>query len=138
MLMGEFMHTLDPKGRVFLPAKWREELAGEVIVTKGHERCLYLMTRERFEMRKDHLDQLSSNRKINRDHNRIFFSSGSEEPVDKSGRMSIPAGLRQYAGLDKDVAVIGVSDRAEIWDRKAWAEYQEGIDSYQSLAEQLD
>ncbi|MEX2553274.1 MAG: division/cell wall cluster transcriptional repressor MraZ [Actinomycetota bacterium] len=138
MLMGEFMHTLDPKGRIFLPAKWRYELAGEVVVTKGHERCLYVMTKERFEMRGAQLDQLSSNRKINRDHNRIFFSSGSEEPVDKSGRMSIPAGLRQYAGLDKDVVVIGVSDRAEIWDRSEWSAYQEGIDSYESLAEQLD
>jgi len=138
MLMGEFMHTLDPKGRIFLPAKWRDELAGEVVVTKGHERCLYVMTKERFEMRRAQLDQLSSNRKINRDHNRIFFSSGSEEAVDKSGRMSIPAGLRQYAGLDKDVVVIGVSDRAEIWDRSEWSAYQEGIDSYESLAEQLD
>jgi len=132
------MHTLDPKGRIFLPAKWRDELAGEVVVTKGHERCLYVMTKERFEMRRTQLDQLSSNRKINRDHNRIFFSSGSEEPVDKSGRMSIPAGLRQYAGLEKDVVVIGVSDRAEIWDRSEWSAYQEGIHSYESLAEQLD
>lgn len=138
MLMGEFLHTLDPKGRVFLPAKWREELAGHVVVTKGHEKCLYVMTKERFEMRRALLDELSTNRKINRDHNRIFFSSGSEEPVDKSGRMSIPATLRQYAGLDKEVVVIGVSDRVEIWDRAEWDVYQQGIDSYEALAEQLN
>lgn len=138
MLMGEFMHTLDPKGRVFLPAKWREELADEVVVTKGHEKCLYVMTKERFGARRAQLDELSSNRKVNRDHNRIFFSSGSEEPVDKSGRMSIPANLRQYAGLEKEVVVIGVSDRAEIWDRTEWMQYQQQIDSYEALAEQLN
>lgn len=138
MLMGEFMHTLDPKGRVFLPAKWREELADEVIVTKGHEKCLYVMTKERFGIRRDHLDGLSGNRKINRDHNRIFFSSGSEEAVDKSGRMSIPANLRLYAGLEKDVVVIGVSDRAEIWDRAEWELYQQNIESYEALAERID
>lgn len=138
MLLGEFLHTLDSKGRVFLPAKWRDELAGEVIVTKGHERCLYVMTKERFEMRRAQLEELSSNRKIHRDHNRIFFSSGSEEPVDKTGRMSVPQALRQYAGLEKDVVLLGVSDRAEIWDRAAWSEYQQSIDSYEALAEQLD
>lgn len=138
MLLGEFMHTLDPKGRVFLPARWREELANEVVVTKGHEKCLYVMTKERFETRRAQLDGLSGNRKVNRDHNRIFFSSGSEEPVDKSGRMSIPASLRMYAGLEKEVVVIGVSDRAEIWDRVEWAQYQQQIDSYEALAEQLD
>lgn len=138
MLMGEFMHTLDPKGRVFLPAKWREELADEVVVTKGHEKCLYVMTKERFGARRAQLDELSSNRKVNRDHNRIFFSSGSEEPVDRSGRMSIPANLRQYAGLEKEVVVIGVSDRAEIWDRAEWMQYQQQIDSYEALAEQLN
>jgi MraZ protein len=138
MLLGEFLHTLDSKGRIFLPAKWRDELAGEVVVTKGHERCLYVMTKERFEMRRTQLDQLSANRKIHRDHNRIFFSSGSEEAVDKSGRMSIPGSLRQYAGLEKEVVLLGVSDRAEVWDRSVWSEYQKSIDSYEALAEQLD
>ena len=138
MLLGEFLHTLDSKGRIFLPSKWREELAGEVIVTKGHESCLYVMTKEQFERRRAQLERLSSNRKIHRDHNRIFFSSGSEEPVDKSGRMSIPAGLRQYASLEKEVVLLGVSDRVEIWDRSVWADYQQSIDSYEALAEQID
>lgn len=136
--MGEFMHTLDSKGRVFIPAKWRDELAHQVVVTKGHEKCLYIMTMERFQTRRAQLDELSTNRKANRDHNRIFFSSGSEEQVDKSGRMSIPANLRQYAGLEREVVAIGVSDRVEIWDRAQWTEYQQGIDSYEGLAEQLD
>lgn len=139
MLLGEFMHTVDAKGRVFLPAKWRTELSGEVVVTAGQERCLFVMTRERFARRADQLEQHSSDRKANRDYNRLFFSSASEESVDKSGRMSIPSGLRQYAGLGKEVAFVGVSDRAEIWDRQAWSRYKQTVESeYESIAEQLD
>ncbi|MGQ0678070.1 MAG: division/cell wall cluster transcriptional repressor MraZ [Actinomycetota bacterium] len=138
VLMGEFMHTLDEKGRMFVPARWRDELVGQVVVTKGHEQCLYVMTLERFETRRGQLEQLSTNRKVNRDHNRRFFSSASEEAVDRSGRMSIPATLRLYAGLEKEIVVIGVSERAEIWDREMWTRYQEGIPSYEELAEQLD
>ncbi|MBW3590591.1 MAG: division/cell wall cluster transcriptional repressor MraZ [Actinobacteria bacterium] len=139
MLLGEFMHTVDAKGRVFLPAKWRTELSDEVVVTAGQERCLFVMTTQRFEQRAEHLQQHSSDRKANRDYNRLFFSSASEEAIDKSGRMSIPAGLRQYAELGKEVAFIGVSDRAEIWDRDAWLHYKEGVESeYEAIAEQLD
>ncbi|MEX2587285.1 MAG: division/cell wall cluster transcriptional repressor MraZ [Actinomycetota bacterium] len=139
MLLGEFMHTVDAKGRVFLPAKWRAELSEEVVVTAGLERCLFVMTKEQFEQRAAHLQQHSPDRKANRDYNRLFFSSASEEAIDKSGRMSIPAGLRQYAGLGKEAAFIGVSDRAEIWDREAWSHYKQGVEAdYESIAEQLD
>lgn len=139
MLLGEFMHTVDAKGRVFLPAKWRAELSEEVVVTAGQERCLFVMTGSRFEERALQLEQHSSDRKANRDYNRLFFSSASEEAIDKSGRMSIPAGLRAYAGLGKEVAFVGVSDRAEIWDRDAWTAYKEGVEAdYEAIAEQLD
>ena len=139
MLLGEFHHTLDSKGRVFLPARWREELAPDVVVTAGLDRCLLVMTKGRFEERAAQLEKLSSNSKAARDHNRLFFSSASEESIDKAGRMSVPGGLRAYAGLDRDVVVIGVSDRAEIWDKDAWAQYKRGVESdYEAIAEQLD
>ena len=77
MLLGEFPHTLDAKGRVFLPARWREELAGEVVVTAGQERCLFVMTREAFSRRAAQLETLSSDQKANRDYKRMFFSSAS-------------------------------------------------------------
>lgn len=139
MLLGEFTHTLDVKGRVFLPARWREELAGEVVVTAGQERCLFVMTKEAFSRRAAQLEQLSSDQKANRDYKRMFFSSASEETVDRTGRMSIPAGLRRFAGLDgKEVILIGVSDRAEIWDRDSWATYREGVEeSYAQVADEL-
>ncbi|HEX2054677.1 MAG TPA: division/cell wall cluster transcriptional repressor MraZ [Actinomycetota bacterium] len=139
MLLGEFSHTLDAKGRVFLPAKWREELAGEVVVTAGQERCLFVMTREAFARRASQLEQLSSDQKANRDYKRMFFSSASEETVDRSGRMSIPAGLRRFAGLEgREVVLIGVADRAEIWDRASWSTYKEGVEeSYAEVADEL-
>lgn len=138
-MLGEFMHTLDTKGRVFLPARWREELSPELVVTAGQERCLFVMTTERFRARAAQLEQHSPDRKANRDYNRLFFSSASEEAVDKSGRVMIPPGLRQYAGLAKEVIWIGVSDRAEIWDREAWSRYKEGVEAqYEAIAEQLD
>jgi MraZ protein len=139
VLLGTFEHTLDAKGRLFLPAKWREELAPEVVVTAGLERCLLVMTKGRFEDRAAQLEQLSPNHKASRDYSRLFFSSASEEPVDKSGRMSVPPTLRKYAALDKEVVMIGVSDRAEIWDRGAWAQYREAVESdFEAIAEQLD
>lgn len=139
MLLGEFPHTLDAKGRVFLPAKWREELEGEVVVTAGQERCLFVMTKEAFSRRAAQLESKSSDQKANRDYKRMFFSSASEESVDKTGRMSIPAGLRRFAGLEgKEVMLIGVSDRAEIWDRGAWSSYKESVeDGYSQIAEEL-
>ncbi|HEX2178895.1 MAG TPA: division/cell wall cluster transcriptional repressor MraZ [Actinomycetota bacterium] len=139
MLLGEFTHTLDAKGRVFLPAKWREELAGEVVVTAGQERCLFVMTKEAFSRRAAQLEELSSDHKANRDYKRMFFSSASEEAVDRTGRMSIPAGLRRFAGLEgKEVILIGVSDRAEIWDRESWSSYKEGVEEgYAQVAEEL-
>lgn len=139
MLLGEFRHTVDVKGRIFVPSRWREELKDGVVVTAGLERCLYVMTRERFEQRASQLENLSPNRRTNRDHNRLFFSSASEELVDRSGRMNIPSGLRDYAGLKKEVVLIGVSGRAEIWDREAWAEYKGSVEgAYETIAEQLD
>jgi len=139
MLLGEFTHTLDAKGRVFLPAKWREELAGVVVVTAGQERCLFVMTKEAFSRRAAQLEALSSDHKANRDYKRMFFSSASEESVDKTGRMNIPAGLRRFAGLEgKEVMLIGVADRAEIWDKTSWSSYRESVeDSYSQIAEEL-
>jgi MraZ protein len=103
------------------------------------ERCLLVMTKGRFEDRAAQLEQLSPNHKASRDYSRLFFSSASEEPVDKSGRMSVPPTLRKYAALNKEVVMIGVSDRAEIWDRGAWAQYREAVESdFEAIAEQLE
>lgn len=139
MLTGEFRHSVDVKGRVFLPAKWRDEFKGEVVVIAGLDKCLYVLPESGFKRRAAELERLSPNQKANRDHNRLFFSSASEEQVDRSGRMTIPPSLRQYAGLDKEVVLIGVFDRAEIWDREAWDAYKQGVEGqYEEIAEKLE
>lgn len=141
MLTGEFHHTLDPKGRVFVPARWREELGkggGEVIVTKGLEGCLYVMTKENFAARGEEIEQSPLSSKAMRDYLRLYFSGSSEETIDRQGRMNIPAPLRAYAGLDKDVVLIGVSSRGEIWSEKAWNPYKDEVEErYEAIAEEL-
>ena len=139
MLLGEFKHSLDPKGRVFLPARWREELKDGVVVTRGLDGCLLVMTKDRFDEKAKDLETLTEERKSNRDYARLFFSAASEEAVDKQGRMNIPPSLREIAGLGKEVVLIGVSSRAEIWDRAKWEEYHGGTGSrYESIAEELE
>ncbi|MGH2772686.1 MAG: division/cell wall cluster transcriptional repressor MraZ [Actinomycetota bacterium] len=139
MLTGEFHHSLDAKGRVFVPARWRDELQEGVFVTAGLEKCLFLMSRPHFESRAAQLETVSMNQKVQRDHNRLFFSTASQEQIDRSGRITVPASLREYAGLSKDVILIGVSTRAEVWDAAAWEQYKRGIESdYEQIAERLD
>lgn len=139
MLLGEFRHSLDAKGRLFLPARWREELTEGVVISKGLDRCLYLMSAQRFAELSERLSGLSVNRKDNRDYSRILFSGASEEQVDRQGRITIPAGLREYAGLTKDIVLAGVSTRGEIWDGEAWAAYQGGVQGqYEQIAEKLE
>ncbi|HYN98339.1 MAG TPA: cell division/cell wall cluster transcriptional repressor MraZ, partial [Actinomycetota bacterium] len=102
-------------------------------------RCLFVMTKEAFSRRAAQLEALSSDQKANRDYKRMFVSSASEESVDKTGRMNIPAGLRRFAGLEgKEVMLIGVADRAEIWDKTSWSSYRESVEeSYSQIAEEL-
>lgn len=138
MLLGEFRHSVDEKGRVFVPARWREELAGGVVVTKGLERCLYVMGKQRFAELADRLSSMSLNRRTNRDYSRILFSGASEEQMDKQGRITLPPALREFAGLSRDVVVAGVMHRGELWDRQAWDEYQGQVqERYEEIAEEL-
>ncbi len=124
MFLGTHTPRLDDKGRLFLPAKFRDELSGGVVITKGQEHCLYVFTRAAFSTKAEELQNASLTSRSARDYGRMFFSSAYDELPDKTGRVSIPAGLRQYAGLDRDCAVIGANTRLEIWDAQAWAAYE--------------
>lgn len=139
LLLGEFRHSLDAKGRVFLPSRWREELAGGVVVTKGLERCLWVITVARFEELAEQLNTLSATRKRNRDYERIFFGGASEEEIDRQGRITIPPSLREYAGFSREVVLTGMRRRAEIWDRALWTSYRGDLEAqYESIAEELE
>ena len=123
MFLGTHHPRLDEKGRLFLPARFRDELAGGLVITKGQEHCLYVFTEVEFARRAEALQNTSLNAKAARDYSRMFFSSASDEVPDKQGRVTIPPDLRAYAGLQRDCAVIGANTRIEIWDADTWSRY---------------
>jgi MraZ protein len=123
MFLGTHQPRLDDKGRLFLPAKYREELAEGLVITKGQERCLYVFPVEEFQRITEALSTAPVTAKAVRDYSRVFFASASDEKPDKQGRLTIPQGLRQYAGLERDCVVIGANTRLEIWDAQAWDTY---------------
>jgi MraZ protein len=123
VFLGTHQPRLDDKGRLFLPAKYREELAEGLVITKGQERCLYVFPVEEFQRITEALSTAPVTAKAVRDYSRVFFASASDEKPDKQGRITIPQSLRQYAGLERDCVVIGANTRLEIWDAQAWDTY---------------
>ena len=123
MFLGTHSPRLDDKGRLFLPAKFRDELAEGVVITKGQERCLYVFPMAEFRRVTEAMSQAPVTQKTVRDYSRVFFASASDEVPDKQGRITVPPALRDYAGLSKDCVVIGANTRVEVWDAAAWEAY---------------
>lgn len=123
MFLGTHTPKLDDKGRLILPAKFRDELSGGVVLTRGQEHCVYVFSASEFEQIHQSIRQAPLTSKQARDFLRMFLSGASDQVPDRQGRISVPANLREYAGLDRELAVIGAGNRAEIWDRKAWDAY---------------
>lgn len=123
MLLGTYSPRLDEKGRLILPAKYRDELAEGLVLTRGQERCIYVFSQKEFERVHEQMREAPISSRQSRDYLRVFLSGASDEVPDKQGRVTIPQNLRKYAGLDRDLAVIGVGTRAEIWDAQAWEDY---------------
>ncbi|ADG83014.1 MraZ protein [Thermincola ferriacetica] len=138
MFMGEFQHTIDAKGRVIIPAKFREGLGDKFIATKGLDNCLFLYPMEEWRLLEQKMKSLPFTRADARAFVRFFFSGATECEVDKQGRILLPANLRSHARLDKEVVVIGVSTRVEIWSREEWEKYSRQSEStYEELAEKI-
>ncbi len=129
MFLGTFTPKLDDKGRLILPAKFRDELAEGLVVTRGQERCLYVFSEAEFTRMHDRIREAPITSKQGRDYLRVFLSGAHAETPDKQGRLTVPATLREYAGLDRDLAVIGAGSRAEIWDAEAWQTYLDAQES---------
>ncbi len=123
VFLGTHSPRLDEKGRIILPAKFREELADGLVLTRGQERCIYVFSQREFERIHESMREAPISSKQARDYIRVFLSGASDEVPDKQGRVTIPPALRAYAGLDRELAVIGAGTRAEIWDAQAWNEY---------------
>jgi MraZ protein len=125
VFLGTHSPRLDDKGRLILPAKYREELAEGLVLTKGQDGCLYVFPAEEFQRITDALRAAPMTAKAVRDYSRVLFASASDEELDRQGRITIPPGLREYARLDRDCVVIGANTRLEIWEASAWASYLE-------------
>jgi MraZ protein len=129
VFLGTHTPRLDEKGRLILPAKYRDELAEGVVITKGQERCLYVWPLAEFTRVTEAMRAAPVTGKGLRDYSRVLFASASDEVPDKQGRITLPPALRSYAGLERDCVVIGANTRMEIWDAAAWETYlasQEG------------
>ena len=138
MFLGTHAPRLDEKGRLILPAKFREQLEKGVVVTRGQERCLYVFPAAEFERLAEQLRQAPVTSKQARDYLRVFLSGASDEIPDKQGRITIPPALRSYAGLGRDCTVIGAGHRVEIWDATAWEVYlAEQEESFADQAEEV-
>jgi len=138
VFLGEYQHSIDDKGRLVLPSKFRHALAEGLVITKGQDRCLYVFTPERWGDEVERVNRLSRLNRRNRNYARSFFGSASDQELDRQGRIQIPSQLRSYAALDKDVLVVGVADRIEIWDTDAWRELSVEADQlYADIEEAL-
>ena len=124
MFIGTYDHSLDPKGRVILPRKFRDELGQDMVFTKGIERCLYVFPLAEFQSFADKLRSLPLTERPSRDFVRVFVAGASQESADSQGRVVIPQALREYAGLAKDVVVVGQLSRIELWDKAEWERYR--------------
>ncbi|MFZ5871865.1 MAG: division/cell wall cluster transcriptional repressor MraZ [Actinomycetota bacterium] len=126
MFLGTHSPRLDDKGRLILPAKFRDKLAGGLVVTRGQERSLSIWPMATFEDRVAELTARAGASKASRDFLRVLLAGASDEVPDKQGRITIPPALRAYAGLDRDLAVIGAGNHLEVWDAGTWEEYLAG------------
>jgi MraZ protein len=138
MFVGTYTPRLDDKGRLFLPAKFRDQLEDGLMVTRGQERCLTVYSLSEFDVLTERLKEASLTNKNTRDYVRMLASGAFNEVPDKQGRITLPALLRDYASLTKDVVVIGSMNRVEIWDPASWQSYlAEQEQKFSDLSEEI-
>ena len=136
MFMGEYNHSIDAKGRLIIPSKFRDMLGDEFVVTKGLEGCLFVFEKYEFESFMDKLNEKSDLEAKVRKIKRFFISGAQEMEPDKQGRMLVPPTLREYAGLEKEVVFAGVGGHIEIWDKSKWDDVT-SFDDINDIAEAL-
>lgn len=138
MFMGEYQHSVDAKGRLIIPSKFRDYLQDGFVITRGLDNCLFGYTMDEWRKLELKLTNLPMTKKDTRAFARFFFSGASELEIDKQGRINIPTQLLEYAKLTKECVIIGVSNRLEIWAKEAWdSYYEESEQSFNEIAENL-
>lgn len=138
MFLGEYQHTIDAKGRLIIPARLREGLGDRFVVTKGLDGCLFAYPPQEWSNLEQKMRSLPNTRADARAFVRFFFAGATECEIDKQGRVLIPGNLRDYASLDKEVVVIGVASRVEIWAQDRWEQYNaDSASSVEEIAEKI-
>jgi len=142
MFYGEYLHSIDRKGRLILPAKFREVAKANFIekffVTRGLDKCLFMFSEEEWRTQEAKFKSLSFTKQEARTFNRIYFSGAAEVSADRQGRILLPQYLKDFAEIKKDVMIVGVSNRIEIWAKDKWQEfYGNSRQSFESIAEKL-
>ncbi|UUX33999.1 division/cell wall cluster transcriptional repressor MraZ [Fundicoccus culcitae] len=138
MLIGEYQHNIDTKGRLIMPAKFRFDLGSQFIVTRGLDGCLFGYPMSSWEALQEKLKQLPLAKKDARSFTRFFYSAATEVEIDKQGRINLPQTLIDFADIEKECHVVGVSDRIEIWSSKRWEEFATvAAESFEDIAEEM-
>lgn len=134
MYKGKYNHTIDTKGRLIVPSKFRDALGDEFVISKGTDGCLFVYDQDGWNAFEENLRSMPMNKKEVRQLARFFLSGAADVEVDKQGRILIPTELREHAGIEKDVILIGMADKIEIWSKERWEEES----SYQNVDETLE
>ena len=142
MFYGEFYHQLDMKGRLVLPAKIREAAKNNFVekffITRGLDKCLFMFSEDEWKSQEQKFKTMSFTKSESRRFNRVYFSGASEISFDKQGRVLIPQYLKEFAGISRDVIIIGVSNRIEIWSKNIWNEfYNSSKEAFEEVSEKL-
>lgn len=142
MFYGEYLHSVDRKGRLILPAKFREAAKSHFIerffVTRGLDNCLFMFSEEEWRSQENKLKSISFTKQQARTFNRLYFSGAVEVSADAQGRILLPQYLKEFAGIKRDVVIVGVSNRVEIWAKERWQEfYENSKSSFEDIAEKL-
>ncbi len=142
MFYGEYEHTIDRKGRIIIPSKFREVFKENFVekfyVTRGLDKCLFVFTEEEWKLTEGKFKGMSFTKADSRKFNRLFFSGAVDVTCDKQGRVLLPQYLKDYAGIKRDVMIVGVSNRMEIWSKEEWNRYYDNAaPSFEKTAENL-
>lgn len=138
MFMGEYRHSIDTKGRLIIPAKFREELAGKCVLTRGLDGCLFGYPMDEWQLLEQKLQQLPLTKKDARAFVRFFYSAATETEFDKQGRINLPQSLLTHAKVEKKCVIVGVSNRFEIWSEERWQDFSdEAEENFDEIAENM-
>ncbi|MBR1539793.1 MAG: division/cell wall cluster transcriptional repressor MraZ [Clostridia bacterium] len=137
MLIGEYEHSLDAKGRIIMPSKFREDIGDKFIVTKGLDGCLFAFSKEEWSKFEEKLSTLPISNKDARNFSRFFFAGAIDCELDKQGRFLISSNLREFAGFNKDVVIVGMNSRIEIWSKEKWEDANQNL-SADDIAEKME